>query len=62
MATKTGGEALVEAIVAEGIEAVYGNPGVHILDIYDALRDERRLRHIILERSISSKPRRRAEQ
>lgn len=46
MATKTGGEAVVEAIVTEGIEVVFGNPGVHVLDIYDALRDERRVRHI----------------
>lgn len=48
MAKKTGGEAVVEAIVAEGIEMVFGNPGDHVLDIYDALRDEQRVRHILV--------------
>ncbi len=48
MTRKTGGEAVVEAIVAEGIEAVFGNPGDHVLGIYDALRHEPRVRHILV--------------
>jgi len=43
----TGGQAVVEALVAQGVEAVFGIPGVHTLAIYDALRDAP-LRHILV--------------
>ena len=42
----TGGQAVVAALTAQGVEAVFGIPGVHTLAIYDALR-EAPLRHIL---------------
>lgn len=37
--TVTGGVALVKALEANGIDSVFGIPGVHTLDIYDAYID-----------------------
>lgn len=37
MVMRTAGEALVETLERFGVERVYGIPGFHILDIYDAL-------------------------
>jgi len=42
----TGGQAIVKALVAEGVEAVFGIPGVHNLPIYDALADQPQIRRI----------------
>jgi acetolactate synthase-1/2/3 large subunit len=42
----TGGEVLVKSLVENGVKTVYGLPGSHILDIYDALRSESRINHI----------------
>lgn len=47
MSRMTGGEAVVEALVSEGVETVFGIPGVHTLEIYDALYDHPRVRHIV---------------
>lgn len=44
----TGGQAVVKALAAEGVEVVFGIPGVHNLDIYDALIDEPGLKHIVV--------------
>ncbi|MBI2863362.1 MAG: thiamine pyrophosphate-binding protein [Chloroflexi bacterium] len=46
MAQMTGGEAVVRALKAEGVEIVFGLPGVHGLSIYDALYHHREIRHI----------------
>ena len=35
----TGGEAVVRTLEAQGVDTVFGMPGVHNLAIYDALRD-----------------------
>jgi len=35
----TGGEAVVAQLEREGVDVVFGMPGVHTLDIYDALAD-----------------------
>ena len=35
--SRTGGHAVVEALVAEGVEVVFGIPGTHNLEIYRAL-------------------------
>ena len=36
MPRMTGGEAVVRALAAEGVEVVFGLPGVQIMHIYDA--------------------------
>lgn len=41
------GQLVAEALVAEGVDLVFGIPGSHILDIYDGLADFRdRIRHV----------------
>lgn len=42
-----GGQAVVEALIHEGVEVIFGIPGVHTLEIYDALYDRPQLRHIV---------------
>ena len=37
-------QALVRSLVREGVEVVFGLPGVQIMDIYDALYDEPSIR------------------
>jgi acetolactate synthase-1/2/3 large subunit len=44
---KTGGEWVVEALRAEGVECVFGIPGVHNLPIYDALLRRGDVRHVL---------------
>jgi len=41
-----GGHAVVATLKANGVDTVFGIPGVHTLDIYDALYDSR-IRHIL---------------
>ena len=42
----TGGEAVVRTLEAQGVDTVFGMPGVHNLAVYDALRDSG-IRHIV---------------
>ena len=43
----TGAELLIETLIEEGVNTVFGYPGGTVLDIYDALYDRRdRIRHI----------------
>ena len=42
----TGGEVLVACLVREGVEVVFGLPGVQVYGVMAALRDERRIRFI----------------
>jgi acetolactate synthase-1/2/3 large subunit len=44
----SGGQAVVRALAAEGVRAVFGIPGVHNLDIYDALIDTPGIKHIVV--------------
>lgn len=44
----TGGQAVVRALVAEGVTDVFGIPGVHNIDIYDALIDTPELNHYVV--------------
>jgi acetolactate synthase-1/2/3 large subunit len=45
----TGAHALVEALVREGVEVVFGYPGGAIMPVYDALHDAGdRLRHVLV--------------
>ncbi len=46
MAKMTGGQAIVQSLIAEGVEVVFGIPGIHAVAIYDALYDQPQLRHI----------------
>ena len=46
MAKMSGGEALVQSLVREGVEVVFGVPGIHTSGIVIALRDEPRVRMI----------------
>ena len=42
----TGGQALVEALDAWGVQVIFGIPGIHTLAIYDALYGHPRIRHV----------------
>ena len=46
MAKMSGGEALVKSLVNEGVEVVFGIPGIQIYGIVAALRDEAGIRMI----------------
>ena len=46
MSPRTGAQALVEALVTEGVEVLFGIPGVGTLSVYDAFCDHPQLRHI----------------
>ncbi|MEE8443628.1 MAG: thiamine pyrophosphate-dependent enzyme [Dehalococcoidia bacterium] len=46
MPRMTGGQALVRALKAEGVEVVFGLPGVQIMHAYDAFFDNREVRLI----------------
>jgi acetolactate synthase-1/2/3 large subunit len=46
--TLTGAQWLLEALVACGVDTVFGYPGGAALPIYDALHDDRRLRHVLV--------------
>lgn len=43
---KTGGQAVVEALEAWGVEVVFGIPGLHTLALYDALYKHPRIHHV----------------
>jgi thiamine pyrophosphate-dependent acetolactate synthase large subunit-like protein len=43
----SGAEAVVSSLKAHGVSTVFGIPGVHTLHIYDALRREPAIRHIL---------------
>lgn len=42
-----GGDAVLRALVANGVDTIFGIPGVHTLDIYDALIDQGKVQHIL---------------
>lgn len=45
----TGGQAIMESLVHEGVEVIFGYPGGAIMPTYDALYDyEKKLRHILV--------------
>jgi thiamine pyrophosphate-dependent acetolactate synthase large subunit-like protein len=43
----TGGQAVVAALRAHGVDTIFGIPGVHTLPLYDAMLDEPGLRHVL---------------
>ena len=44
----TGGQALVQTLVAEGVDTLFGIPGSHSLSVYDALLDRPEIRHVLV--------------
>lgn len=44
---RTGGQILVDALDAYGVDTVFGIPGIHTLPIYDALHDHPRIHHVM---------------
>ena len=44
----TAGHAIVEVLKAEGVRAVYGIPGGHVLPIYDGLYDTPEISHFLV--------------
>ncbi|TSH96459.1 biosynthetic-type acetolactate synthase large subunit [Verticiella sediminum] len=44
----TGAQALLEALIAHGVDTVFGYPGGAVLPLYDALHAEPRLRHVLV--------------
>ena len=42
----SGGEALVESLVREGVDVIFGIPGIHMSGIIAALRDDSRIRMV----------------
>ena len=47
MAKLSGGEALIKSMVREGVEVVFGLPGVQMYGIVAALRDEPSIKFIV---------------
>ncbi len=45
---RSGASILVESLVRQGVEVVFGYPGGAVLPIYDALFDDTRIRHILV--------------
>jgi len=45
---RSGAAILVESLVKQGVEFVFGYPGGAVLPIYDALFDDERIRHILV--------------
>ncbi len=48
MVEMIGAKALLEAIKAEGVKHIFGIPGGAMIPVYDALYDEREIRHILV--------------
>jgi acetolactate synthase-1/2/3 large subunit len=46
--TTTAGRAVVDVLRAEGVDAVFGLPGGHVLDIYEGLYDAPDIRHVLV--------------
>ena len=44
MAMLSGAEMIVQSLIEEGVEQIFGYPGGSVLDIYDALHDKIRNR------------------
>lgn len=45
MHRKTGGEVIIDALQLEGVERIFGIPGIHNLAVYDAIHDSR-MKHV----------------
>ena len=43
----TGAQAVIASLRAHGVDTIFGIPGVHTLSLYDTMRGETGLRHIL---------------
>jgi acetolactate synthase-1/2/3 large subunit len=48
MTTRTGAEIVIQSLIDQGVEVIFGYPGGAALPIYDALFKQNRLRHILV--------------
>ncbi len=48
MREKSGADILIESLIAEGVEVVFGYPGGAVLPIYDTLFEHSKIRHVLV--------------
>ncbi len=48
MAEKSGAEILIDTLVAQGVDTIFGYPGGAVLPIYDALFQHSKIRHVLV--------------
>ncbi|NYT37876.1 biosynthetic-type acetolactate synthase large subunit [Allopusillimonas soli] len=46
--TRNGAQALLETLIAQGVDTIFGYPGGAVLPLYDALYSEPRIRHVLV--------------
>ena len=44
----TGAEAVIKALVENGVEVIFGYPGGAVLPLYDAIFDNKNIKHILV--------------
>ncbi len=49
-----GAQAVVECLAEQGTDTVFGYPGGMILPLYDALRDDKRIKNILVTQESSA--------
>ncbi|MGD9509338.1 MAG: thiamine pyrophosphate-binding protein, partial [Geminicoccaceae bacterium] len=47
-ATLTGAQVVIQALVDQGVEVIFGYPGGAVLPLYDALFQQHKVRHILV--------------
>jgi acetolactate synthase I/II/III large subunit len=48
VAEKSGAEILIDALIAQGVDTIFGYPGGAVLPIYDALFQHSKIRHVLV--------------
>jgi acetolactate synthase I/II/III large subunit len=48
VAEKSGAEILIDALIAQGVDTIFGYPGGAVLPIYDALFQQSKIRHVLV--------------
>ncbi len=48
MAEKSGAEILIDALIEQGVDTIFGYPGGAVLPIYDALFQQKKIRHVLV--------------
>ena len=46
--TLTGAETIIQAMIDQGVEVVFGYPGGAVLPLYDALHQQNKIKHILV--------------
>src|SRR5690606_24528104 len=47
-AGRNGAQALLQTLIAQGVDTIFGYPGGAVLPLYDALYSESRIRHVLV--------------